>query len=460
MHLIMLGLSHRTAPVEVRERLAMAGEALEEAIGRLKEQYPHVEWAIVSTCNRTEWYLARPAHHAPDVPSVIRHIAEQAGLDLATCHDALRQRRQREAMAHLFRVASGIDSMVLGEPQILGQVKRAYEHACRCGSAGPVLHRVFQQAIACARQVRQRTGVGQGRGSIGSVAVDFARQVFETFDDKCIAAIGAGAMAKTALTHLGALGPRKLWVVNRSMPRAQAMLEALSLPSAAGAAVRPFEQLDDILTEADIILTSTAAPRPIITKERFRPILKRRRFRPLFIIDIALPRDVEPAVGELANVYLYNLDDLQRTVEQTHQQRAEQAGAAGPIVEEAVQSCMAQIQHRDIGRLIRELRQRLHGLGAAEQQRTLRRLVTAGAAADPAEAEALLADHTRRLINKILHLPLSKLDQSNAHAPLAYYATALEILFDLEGEPSSHTAAVAHTPREPAEPSSDTSSNR
>ncbi len=431
MRIVMLGINHRTAGVELRERLALAGTALDAAVDGFSRQYPGVELIILSTCNRTEFYLARPSHHPPDIQQLIAFVSEHCGTDRALMTSAVIHRENHEAAAHLFRVATGLDSMVLGEPQVLGQIKRAYEQAAARQVVGPVLHRLFQQAIASAKQVRRETGIDKGRVSVGSVAVDFAKRIFESFQDKTVLAIGAGDMAKLALRHLQALSPEKLWLVNRTPQRACNLAGLLGIEPGRGGA-RAWEDLDELLVEADIVLTSTAAPHPVITAERLKPLSRRRRNRPLFVIDLAVPRDVEPAVGTLTNVYLYNIDDLQQVVAQTHEDRRSQVQAADALLLDAARSCMSEVQNQDVGRLIRALRHRLHEMGQAESQRTLRRLATAHPAGADPKIQALLNEHTDRLINKILHLPMSQLDRRDADAPLAFYAAALRRLFALE----------------------------
>lgn len=434
MRIIMLSVNHHTAPVEMRERLALTGARLDQALDQLRKQYPTAEVVVLCTCNRTELYLARPTHEPPSIDDLRTFLADFCHVGLQTLVPASIHREQEQAVTHLFRVATGLESMVLGEPQILGQIKRAYEHAHTRGAVGPVLHHVFQQALRAAKLVRSQTGIDDGRTSIGSVAVDFARRIFERFDDKTVVGIGTGEMAKLTLRHLKALRPARLWVTSRTIANAQQLAAALGLgggDSPSGA--RHFDDLDELLVHADIVLTGTGASEPIITAEHFRPLIKRRRSRPLFIIDIAVPRDVEPAVGTLSNVYLYNIDDLQQVVAQTHDQRSEQVQRCDAMLQEAVHRCMAEIQHRQLGQLIRQLRRRLHELGQAEQQRTARKI----ASARPEDLTDILDEHTRRVVNKILHLPLSQLDRKHPDTVLSFYAAALSRLFQLDERPQT-----------------------
>ncbi len=437
MRLLMLGVNHRTAPVALREKLALAGDALDATLDALHAAHPMIEAVILSTCNRTELYLARPAHEPPTFDELRAFLSARCGIAADQLPGVTIQREQQEAAGHLFRVCAGLESMVLGEPQILGQVKRAYEAANARGCVGPVLHRVFQHAIRCGKDVRNRTGIDAGRVSVGSVAVDFARNVFERFDDKTVVAVGAGEMIKLALRHFSSQSPGRLWLTNRTAERAHAL--AAGIPAAQ---VRAWDDLDTLLVEADVLLVCTGATTPIITLDRFRSggLHRRRRNRPLFIIDLGVPRDVAPQIGSLSNVYLYNIDDLQTVIGESHGQRSAIATQCETMLLEQVRSCISAIQHQDVGQLVRQLRERLERLGRAEQDRTTRKLMTAS----PDDYEALVAEHTHRLINKILHLPLSQIDRRNADAPLGFYAAALRRLFALDDEDGAADAAPHH----------------
>ena len=437
MRVLMLGANHRTADLAVRERLAVADERQAQLLAHLRGAWPAAEAVVLSTCNRMELYLARPATQPPSADELRAAVAAFCELDPAQLLAATIHRENEQAVAHLFRVCAGLESMVLGEPQILGQVRRAYEHAHRHEAVGPVLHKVFQTALATGKQVRHETGIDAGRTSIGSIAADFARNIFDTFDDKTVLGIGAGEMAKVALRHFNELKPHAMWIINRTRSRGESVAQALALDGPRRG-VRSYDDLDTLLIEADIVITSTGAPHAIITAERFRTLVRRRRGRPLFVIDLAIPRDVEPAVGALSNVYLYNLDDLQQVVEQTHTARCEIAARCEGRLADAVRRCMAEIQHRDLGRLIRELRGKLFELGEAEQARTLH-------ADGDGQAQAL-EEYTHRLIHKILHLPLSQIDAQNPDAPLAFYSAALRRLFQLEPEEADEAADAPDAP--------------
>lgn len=425
MHLLMIGINHRTANVEQREKLALAAPDVVKFYEEVHQRFDGVECIVLSTCNRTEIYVATSEHGAPGCKDLCRLLAEFGGVVAEDLENFSICREQADALHHLFRVATGLDSMVLGETQVLGQLRRAYGHATKHGAVGPVFHRVFQHALATAKQMRSQYGIDTGCRSIGSVAVGFARQIFSDFSDKTIVGVGAGEMAKNSLLHMMKLSPRHLWLTNRSQGRAIALADHLHLDGP-GSGVRPWEDLGQLLVEADVLLTSTGADRPLLTVTQFQAVLKKRRRRPLFVIDLAVPRDVESGVGQLSNVYLYNLDDLQSVVAHAADQRSEQVDPCDRVLAEAARSCLTQVQNRNLGALIRQLRRRLHTIGDAELQRTVHKLDA------DSKVASMIDEHTRRLINKILHLPLSQLDNADAQAPLDDYATALRLLFSLD----------------------------
>lgn len=434
MRLLMLGFNHRTAPLELREALAFDNERAAKAIDSLRAVHRTSECVMISTCNRTELYLARPIHDAPTIEQLRGFIAEHTGVDAERIRTSSIHREQEEAATHLFRVSAGLDSMVLGEPQILGQVKRAYEHADALGAVGPVLHRLFQGALTAAKAVRNKTGIDRGRTSVSSVAVAFARNIFDHFDDKTVLAIGAGEMMKAAMASLSREQPKKLLVINRTLQRAVDLSQRLNLTGVDHGA-RAWEDMDKLLIEADIVVSCTGSNDPIVVEERFKPLLKKRRGRPLFMLDLAVPRDIDPAIGSLRNVYLYNLDDLQQAVKATETDRQELASRCESLLQPHIDRCMGEIRHRDVGRLVKQLRERLHDIAEEEQGRTTRKLAALNGHTSEQALEDLLKQHNHRLVNKILHLPLSQLDRSDPDAPLGFYAAALRRLFDLQDQP-------------------------
>jgi glutamyl-tRNA reductase len=421
--LLLLGLNHTTAPLEVRERLAFNATARQNALEDFKRRFPDSEIVILSTCNRVELYAARPVHDHPTLSELVDFLADFHAFSPAELEPHLYRKTNRDVVEHLFSVSSSLDSMVLGETQILGQVREAYEAAMRLQLTGASLNPLFQRAIGVGKQIMHETPLAEGRVSVASVAVDYARQIFERFDDKTVLCIGGGKMAALVLQTFVALSPGSLLICNRSSDR------ALSLAARFNGRAASFEQLADHLVAADIVVTSTGATQPIITRAQFETILKRRRYRPIFIIDIAFPRDVEPGVGELDHVYLYNLDDLQGVVVQTRSQRQDASAAARQIVMKQVEEYSLWHRQRELGPTIQKLYERYHALAQEELNRTVTKLPNISAA-----ERTHLEELARRIVNKLLHDPIHTLRNADAgHGPNIQYLHALEKLFQLEG---------------------------
>ncbi|HSU67345.1 MAG TPA: glutamyl-tRNA reductase [Tepidisphaeraceae bacterium] len=422
--LLLLGLNHTTAPLEVRERLAFNAQQRNEAVERFRQKFEACEIVLLSTCNRVELYTARPVHGSPRQDEVIEFLAEFHSIPAADFAAHLYHKSQREVVEHLFHVASSLDSMVLGETQILGQVRDAYENAKQLSTAGPILNPLFQRAIAVGKQVMHETPLAEGRLSVASVAVDYAKGIFDHFHDKTVLCVGAGKMTQLVLKNFAALQPGRLMICNRNPEKAAALAARF------GGEQVPFESLSEHLVAADIVLTSTGAAHPIITRQQFEGLRKRRRYRPIFLIDIAVPRDIEPTVGEIDGVYLYNLDDLQQVVSQTQAQRTDAIGSARAIVAKQIESFLSWHRQRELGPAIHRLYSRYHAIAQEELGRTLNKLPNVS------EAEkAHLEDLARRIVNKLLHDPVQTLRNSDAdHASAVPYLHALEKLFQLGDE--------------------------
>jgi glutamyl-tRNA reductase len=428
--LFLVGLNHTTAPLDVRERLAFNAQQRATALEKFKERFPNCELVLLSTCNRVEFYLGRPEHGQPGVEELIEFVAGLHGISSSAFADHVYQKADLEMVGHLFHVASSLDSMVLGETQILGQVREAYEASSRVSVAGALLNPLFQRALASAKQVMHGTSLTEGRLSVASVAVDYARGIFDHFNDKTVLSIGAGKMATLVLRHFQSLEPGSLLVCNRDATK------AVALAAEFGGKQVPFEQLDDHLVAADIVLTSTGSAQPIITRARFEGLRKRRRYRPIFLIDIAVPRDIEAGVGEIDGVYLYNLDDLQEVVSSTQSQRKEVIDAARAIVAQHVDSYLVWNRQRELGPAIRRLHERYHAIAKEEVARTVNKLPNLS----PAEREHL-EELSRRIVNKLLHDPVQALRHADqSHMPAAQYLHAMEKLFQLEAEKASDEA--------------------
>jgi glutamyl-tRNA reductase len=415
----LLGLNHTTATLDVRERLALDSARHRAVVEALRNAFD-CETVALSTCNRVELYVAR-ADAPPAVEQITRLLAEFHQIDPSLFSPHLYERAGRSAVEHLFSVAASLDSMVLGETQILGQVRHAYDASRDLGATGSFLNPLFQRALAVGKEVQTHTSLSEGRLSVASVAVDYAKGIFDNFADKVLLCIGAGEISTLVLQHFAMLRPGKVIVCNRDPQRGAELAAQFGGEGAA------WETLDDQLARADIVVTCTAAPQPIIRREQFEKLQKKRRYRPAFVIDLAVPRDVEAGVGELEQVYLYNVDDLQRVIAQTRDNRGESVGAARAIVMRHVEEFDVWLRRRALGPAIEQLYARYHAMATEELNRVTGRMSHLTAA-----DRAHLQEMARRIVNKVLHDPLEALKESDAaHQPLNQYAHAVEKLFKL-----------------------------
>jgi len=417
-----VGCSHHQESIAIRERLAFGPEQTCEALAQLRREFPRVEAVLLSTCNRVELYMA--SEEPADVPpheEMVRFCARFHEIDPAEVTDHLWRQSDREVVNHLFRVAASLDSMVVGESQILSQVKQAYQTATEQNAAGPLTHAVFQAALRVARRVAGETALHQHRVSIPSVAVaDFAQQIFERFDDKQTLVIGAGEMAEETLRYLKDEGAREVTVVNRSPERAE------SLAARWQGQARPWEELAEALVAADLVISTTGAGKPIIDRAGYERIAPRRYERPLFVLDLAVPRDFDPAVGEFPDVYLYSIDDLQTACQQNRQRRDKELPAAARIVDSETEKFMAAVNHRATGPLIRQLKQ-----GWQEpKEEEIRRLFNKLPDLDQHGRDEVCQSFDR-LINKLLHPPLESLRDESRHGIPHALLDALAKLFRL-----------------------------
>ncbi|HSN72749.1 MAG TPA: glutamyl-tRNA reductase [Steroidobacteraceae bacterium] len=396
MPFLVLGINHRTAPVEVREKVVFAGEELPEALAELARLPDVREAAIVSTCNRTELYCYV---EAPGV-ELDGWLEEWHELSARSIHSCLYRLEGPRAVAHAFSVASGLDSMIIGEPQILGQLKDAYREAQHCGTAGPYLHRLFQAAFSVAKRIRTGTRIGSNAVSVASAAIALARTIFEKFDERTALLVGAGETITLAARHLHAQGLKRMIVANRSIERARDLAAEFS-----GYAVS-LDSLAAHLPDADIVVSSTASPTPVITMEAARAAIKARKRRPIYMLDIAVPRDIEPEVGELADVYLFTIDDLQGVVNENLESRRQAARDADRLIAVEVDRFEMHMRTLDAVPTIRALRHDAQAL----KEHTLdqaRRMLANGRA--PAEVLDFLAF---TLTNRLIHTPSQRLRQA------------------------------------------------
>jgi glutamyl-tRNA reductase len=415
MLLRVVGCSYRNTPVAVRERLAFDGPKLPSALDELCQRYG-CEAVILSTCNRVELYLGRPdTPLGPDVEVLAEFLAETHRLPSAEVRPHLYSHDGEEAVRHLFRVVASLDSMIVGEGQIAGQVKRAYEFAHERGAVGPMLHALFQHAVRAAKRVRTETGIARGNVSVSSAAVAYVREVFDHFHDKTILVIGAGKMGELTLKHLRHLGPQCILVVNRSPQRAEAVARGCGgIPTA-------WEQLDAALAQADIVLSTTGAPEPIVTRRRYNAALGQRGHgRPVVILDIAVPRDFDPRIHDGDRTFLFNIDDLQRIRDQTLRDRLKHVGPAEAILEQERRRFLSEWTRKRNGPVIARLTQEFE----AKRQEILRQLMGKlnGKLSDADRAQ--IEGAFRLLQNKFLHGPITAL----AEEPHDHRHTLLEAL--------------------------------
>jgi glutamyl-tRNA reductase len=391
MELVVMGLSHKTAPVALRERFAVSDEALGSAAERVRRVEGCRESFVVSTCNRVEVYATFDAG-LPSSDALTDVLAAVGGAARAQVVPHVYVHAGSAAIRHLFRVASSLDSLVVGEPQILGQLKSAFE-ACRlAGQTGPVLGRALDRAIGVARRVRSETGIGRNSVSVSSVAVDLARQIFGDFGTCTVLLVGAGKMGELAARHFKTQGARELLVANRSFDRARAVAEAL------GGHPRGLDELEGLLTQADIVVTSTGAPGYLVTQPAMKRIVRARKYRPIFFIDIAVPRNVEPTITALENAYVYDVDDLSGIANENRAERRREAEAAERLVSDEAGRFLRDLAGQAVAPTLQALRRKADEIRNAELERALRKL----GPVDEKQRKAIemLADG---VANKLLH---------------------------------------------------------
>ena len=421
MELFVLGLSHKTAPIDLRERLAVPEKDLPRALDALGEVSELAERMLVTTCNRAEVYGVAEESLEESVAAVTGCLARYHRLEPADFAHALYTYRSAAAARHVFRVACSLDSMVIGEPQILGQVKAAYSAARAQEATGIVLTNLLEQAFHVAKRVRTETGIATAPVSISSVAVDLARKIFGDLAGRSVLILGAGEMAELALRHLVEDGVRSILVANRSYDRAVALAKQFQ-----GRAVT-YDDFRREIVEADIVISSTSAPHVILKREDMQVIIQERRHRPIFLIDIANPRDIDAGCNEVDNVYLYHIDDLQSVVAANLKERQREAERAETIIEREVGVFQSWLRGLDVVPTIVSLRTRVEEIRAAELDRTLARLPELS----PEQREAITS-MTAAMVNKMLHQPMTELRRRAVHQDGHLYSTVLRRLFGLE----------------------------
>ncbi len=419
MNFHLMGLNHKTAPVEVRERLAVPDSHLAEAVRLLLEQ-PFVEEAfILSTCNRVELLIRHSdVRHsdggAPPADGLRNFLTSYFQLDVASLNQHLYEYSDRDAVRHIFRVAASLDSMVLGEPQILGQVKEAYATARSVGAVHSQMNALLTRAFNVAKRIRTETSVGSSAVSVASAAVDLAKKIFGTLEGKRVYLVGAGKMSELAAKHLLAHGAEAIFVANRTHARAVQLAKVFS-----GQAIL-FEQLYETAASADIVITSTGAPHAIFRKEHGELFLQRRKNKPMFFIDIAVPRDVAPEMNELDGIFVYDIDDLQSVVNSHVAGRQREAERAEQIIELEVERFVEHLQTLDVVPTIVSLQDQMETIRQAEIDKVRGRLGQL-----TPEQELAVEAATRGIVNKILHAPITTL-KSAARSKQAETTTVIE----------------------------------
>ena len=423
--LFVVGISWRTADVAVREKLAFREDEVAATLRALTGTLPVAEALLVSTCNRVEVYgVAAPGPRADAVTGDVRaFLAQQRAVALHEVADALYHHRGAAAIRHVFRVASSLESLVVGEAQILGQLKAAYGVAGGAGTAGPVLSRALERAFGVAKRVRTETAIARGAANVSSVAVELARRVFGELAGKRVLVVGAGKMSSLAAKHLYANGAQEIVVTNRSPKKAQALADEID------GTARPWSELEALLAAADVVISSTGAREPILTYALFKRVAKARRWRPMIVIDIAVPRDAEPKLADLDGVYLYDIDDLDKVVKGNLAERQKAADQAAKIVEHEAGQFEHWLRTQGVVPTIRALRERFAQVADAEVAKALDQLARKEHTRE--QQRELVQRVVQLVVNKLLHTPTAVLRGSEPDAG-ALRAEVLAELFALE----------------------------
>lgn len=420
MNILVVGLNHKTAPVDIRETLAFDDQSVPRALMEFRERVPHAEVVILSTCNRVEMYVASPETERLS-DDITRFLADFHNLDPDSFVPHLYSHYDRDAVRHLFTVCSSLDSLVVGEAEILGQAKKAYMFALEEGVSGKVLNTLFQRAFRAAKNVRSGSSIGAGRVSIASVAVEFAQKIFTDFSDKTVMIIGAGEMGELTLKHMVESGISAVIVANRTYEKAVRLADEND-----GMAIK-FEAFIDNMQRADVIISTSGAPHYIIHPRHLPPVLKARRNRPILLIDIAVPRDIHPDVDKIENAYLYNIDDLEKVVSENIDFREKELEVCAAIVDEEADEFTAWLRTLDTGSVIKGFREALHELRKVELSRSLNKMPDLDE-----DSRREIEYLTERIVNKILNQPTQALKEEASRSGGYKLVDAIKQLFDLK----------------------------
>jgi len=420
VNLILVGVNHKTTPVEIREKLAFTKGKIEESVDRLFNFPDIIEHTILSTCNRVEIY-ARANCQDSAIKAIKQFICDFHEVSPVELEDHFYSYRNEEAVEHLFRVSSSLDSMILGEAQILGQVKDAYSLAKDLRSTGLVLNQLFEKAFSIAKKVREETGIAERSVSISSAAVELAQKIFDDLENRTVMLVGTGEMAELAAKHLISYGVKTVYVTSRTYDRAANLARTLN-----GSAL-DFEAFKNELHRADIVITSTSAPNFIIKKEMVEKAIHERKNKPIFFIDIAVPRDIEPDINDLENIYLYDIDDLHVVVSANMKEREKEADNAMNFISQEVTKFNNWVGTLDAVPTIVEIRKKAENIRMQEIEKTLKKISHLSE-----DDKKLLRQMSSSMVNKILHKPTIKLKQKTQSEDGHVYLKAIRHLFHLD----------------------------
>lgn len=430
MNIIIVGLSHKTAPVEIREKLSFPEQTIAATLKKMCSNYGINEGVIVSTCNRVEVFAI-----APDIEKglwqVKRFLSDHHNIPLDALDEHLYTFTGEDAVRHLFRVSAGLDSMVLGEPQIFGQIKDAYGYAIQHGTAGIIINKLFHKAFSVAKRIRTETKIGESAVSISYAAVELAKKIFGTMESKVAMLIGAGDMAELAARHLLGSGIKEIIVANRTYEKSVEMARAFN-----GAPIM-FREFTHYLKKVDVVIVSTAAPKFIIHPEQIEEVIKERKNKPMFFIDISVPRNVDPLVNNIDNVYVYDIDDLQGVVAANIKERHKEAEEAEGIIKEEVEGFYRWIKSLDVVPTIIALRKKFDEIKDEELEEALSSLK--GLSDEQVKTIEKMAD---AIIKKIMHDPVAHLKKESNKVEGDFYIEAARKLFDLDKEEEEETKKV------------------
>ncbi len=422
MHFLIVGLSHKTAPLELREKLAIPEGSVSTFLTRLLQNEDVREAILISTCNRTEAYLVSK-HTQRAAGAAKKLLAEIGKVDESELEKFLYVKEAEEAIAHLFRVTASLDSMVVGEPQISAQVKEAYTQAVESRATGPTLNKLIHKSLEVAKKIRTETEIGRLPVSVSYVAVLLAQKIFGNLKETQALLIGAGEMGTVAAKLLADRKTQKIWIANRTTERAEGLAQIV------GAEAIPFEEIQTQLGEVDIVIASTASQDFVIHAEEIRGAMHRRKNRPMFLIDIAVPRNIDPEVGTLENVYLYDIDHLQGIVDSNRKERGKEAQKAEKIVEQEVPLFVNTLRQMELSPTIQQLSKKFDSIRKSELEKYLSK--HPGLKSDDQEA---LEAMSKAIVNKILHEPIILMKTEEVRDGTPKYSEILKKLFKLEGQ--------------------------